>query len=303
LADRVQYLESAVGDSADKHAQELAATHAKLDRLQGHLADTREKHRSALDDIHKLHRCGQEQFEVHHASLQERLDYMEKLIGDSADKHQQIVKEIEGHKAIHYKLTGESQAHASHRVTIEERLEALETVASESAQVHGDELAAAHSKIEKLHGNMMDDRKAREAHQSSMRDQISKEAKARDAHHATVQERLEYLEQLLGDSADKHEKHVKEIETLRCLHSKQASDAKAREAHHASMTQRLEYLEGVLNDSADKHEQHLRKLEDAHDKINVLHGRFTEERAKRDAHTTALDDFKKHHASHSQTVT
>jgi hypothetical protein len=70
--------------------------------------------------------------------------------------------------------------------------------------------------------------------------------KAMSAHHATVQEHLNYLEKLLGDSADKH---AQEPQALKDAHAKHASDL----AHHASLPERINYLEKCFGDSADKH--------------------------------------------------
>merc|ERR1719464_1313862 len=90
--------------------------------------------------------------------------------------------------------------------------------------------------------------------------------------HATLQERVDFLERTLGDSADKHQK---ELESLRVAHArhdaatgKHAGDLeslKAAHSHHAGMAERLAYIEKTLGDSADKHAREVAALKAAHD--------------------------------------
>ena len=44
LAERVDFIEKQLGDSADRHGQELKAAHAKLDQLHGRLMTCDEQH-------------------------------------------------------------------------------------------------------------------------------------------------------------------------------------------------------------------------------------------------------------------
>ena len=69
-------MEALLGDSADEHAKEIEAAHAKIVDL-----------RFALES------CANQD---HHMSLEMRLGYMEALLGDSADKHAKKIKALEG---------------------------------------------------------------------------------------------------------------------------------------------------------------------------------------------------------------
>jgi len=75
IAERVDYVEKLLGDSADKHTAEIEAlkvAHSKHEAAFG-------KHAKDFDALRTA--------SAHHASLSERVVYMEKLLGDSADKH------------------------------------------------------------------------------------------------------------------------------------------------------------------------------------------------------------------------
>merc|ERR1712113_542956 len=74
-------------------------------------------------------------------------------------------------------------------------------------------------------------------------------------------ERLDYLEQIVGDSADKHAKQLKSIEMAHTKHAKCLDDALSR---HASVEERLKYLEDLIGDSSDKHAKELTALKNEH---------------------------------------
>lgn len=75
MPERIDYLEKMLGDSADTHAQELQAlkeAHSKTASAQG-------KHAKHLESLQGLH--------SNHSSMNERMDYLESMLGDSAEKH------------------------------------------------------------------------------------------------------------------------------------------------------------------------------------------------------------------------
>lgn len=82
---------------------------------------------------------------------------------------------------------------------------------------------------------------------------------AKTEHQATLQQRMDYLESFLGESADKH---AKELQAQAAQHQVGLMD------HKTSMETRLEYLEALLGDSADKHSKEITaaqgKLADLH---------------------------------------
>merc|ERR1712137_1355641 len=156
------------------------------------------QHMRALADLHGSHQNDKKARDEHHASVEQRIKYIEKCVGDSADKHEQHMKELAALKG---------------------------------------QVGDAHGKLADVHGSFVGDKRAR------------------DEHHANVEQRIKYLEKCVGDSADKHDKHMK---ALADLQGGSQVDKKARDEHHANMEQRVRYLEKCVGDSADKHEQHMK---------------------------------------------
>merc|ERR1719272_1897161 len=74
-------------------------------------------------------------------------------------------------------------------------------------------------------------------------------------HRTTMETRLEYIEGMLGDSADKH---AKEIEHLSSSHAAKLADLHlavsvcAKTDHHVTLEQRLDFLERTLGESAEQ---------------------------------------------------
>jgi len=175
-------------------------------------------------------------------------------------------------------------------------------------------LKAAHAKLAGDHN----------ARHGKLQDLLGREKDAREAHHASVQERLNYLEGLLGDSADKHEQHVAALEAVKSASNKLASEARARAAQHddkhgslserldrlaldkekvdilhASMGERVDYIEKVLGDSADKHNRAIEALRVAHakhatDMATVKEHRSTLEERLNFLEVTLGDSAEKH---------
>merc|ERR1711957_611217 len=71
----------------------------------------------------------------------------------------------------------------------------------------------------------------------------------RSEQHAALHDRMEYVENLLGDSADKHA-------LWELTHAEQANlqkESEARGEQHAALQERMWYIETLLGDSADQH--------------------------------------------------
>merc|ERR1719401_2438736 len=80
---------------------ESLARQSHLERLERHVADevsARHRHHSSVESALS-----------HHSSIQERLGYLEKALGDSTDKHAQALE------ATHSKLEQLAQSHGSVR--------------------------------------------------------------------------------------------------------------------------------------------------------------------------------------------
>merc|ERR1712113_759224 len=104
---------------------------------------------------------------VHHATLQERIAYLEKTLGDSADKHWIEIQALKAahakHDTAHGKYASDldrlKAAHEKH-ASIEERINYIESVVKDSADKHAQELAGAHKKIDTLNGRLESDKSA-----------------------------------------------------------------------------------------------------------------------------------------------
>ena len=67
-----------------------------------------------------------------------------------------------------------------------------------------------------------------------------------------LQERVDCLEKLLGDTAEKHA-HWEEMHVEQARLQKQQEEQQCE--HHSSLQERMDYMEKLLGDSADKHAQ------------------------------------------------
>lgn len=205
--------------------------------LQAH-----EDEMKSIKDLHADFRNRHGASDQHHANMQQRVDYLEKMMGDSADKHAAHVKQLEelrrSHDDAHGRHANVAQALKDKHASVEERLKFLEQAIGDSADRHSQELKQTKMQLEALHGKLSDEQGLREG---------------RDKHHATLEERMRYLEQALGDSADKHSRELK-------------AHKDGRDKQHASLEEKVKYIEKLIGDSADEHakklEAHKRDLED-----------------------------------------
>mmetsp|Transcript_39443 Transcript_39443/g.126416 ORF Transcript_39443/g.126416 Transcript_39443/m.126416 type:complete len:657 (-) Transcript_39443:336-2306(-) len=306
MKERIDYMERLVGESFDKHARQLEDAHSKLEQLHGRLSgceaghgelkklgadhslkhasmgeraayleralgDSAEKHMRELENLkaatekHMRETHGrQSAVEQAHATVQQRLQVLENSLGDSADKH---MKELNDVKATMGKLSGGMQAHA----TVAERLAFIEQTIGDSAERHQSEFMTLHGRLDKLggvHGSALEELK--NAHGASAKDLATFAG-----HHATQNERVSYLEQVLGDSV---EKHFKELEVLKASHGKLATDSKGHAQNHgavadhlqsiakthATLEERMGYVERTMGVSAEKHARAIAALQAAH---------------------------------------
>merc|ERR1719282_1444257 len=80
--------------------------------------------------------------------------------------------------------------------------------------------------------------------------------------HASLEERMNYVEKELGDSADKHARAMSDLK-------KKHEDLRSAHGQHANVPERLRFLEQQIGDSADKHARHIAEIEalrKSHDK-------------------------------------
>uniref|UniRef100_A0A7S0A511 Uncharacterized protein n=1 Tax=Pyrodinium bahamense TaxID=73915 RepID=A0A7S0A511_9DINO len=236
LKERVDYLERALGDSADKHMKELEDLKA-AQRMFASEGKVRDK--ATGDMKERLEQCmkANEKFYTHHATIEDRVNYLESVLGESVEKHNVELAQM---RSAHAKHSGDAKAREAQHATFEERLKHLEKVLGDSADRHDQELRGAHAKLEQLHGRLQEERKAREVHHSTTREHLASEQGKREAHQSSMEERISYIEKALGDSADKH---ARELEQLRGSYARHVEQTKTYQARHGSVEERLEYIE------------------------------------------------------------
>eukprot|EP00435_Cladocopium_sp_Y103_P032557 s1038_g8.t1 len=210
LQQRVDYLEKIMGDSADKHAAHMK----KLEELQSHSDDHKGRHAEMAEHVTRL-KQEKESLSKRHASFEERMRFLEQSLGDSADRHQ---KELKAHKDTH------SQQHAG----LEERMKYLEKVLGDSAEEHAKLLAKQKKDLEDHKQSFMNHQRDFDDHRTQLKSQ-----QAMVERHATLEQRLDFLEQTIGDSAQHHMKQL------------QAHKADLDQKHqaHSSLADRVEYME------------------------------------------------------------
>jgi len=228
--------------------------------LQAH-----EDEMKSIKDFHADLRNRHGASDQHHASMQQRVDYLEKMMGDSADKHAAHVKQLEELRRSHDDMRNRHGASDQHHASVQQRVDFLEKIMGDSADKH-----AAHVKqLEEL----------RRSH-----DDMRNRHGASDQHHASVQQRVDFLEKIMGDSADKHAAHVKQLEELRRSHDdshgRHANVAQALKDKHASVEERLKFLEQAIGDSADRHSQELKQTKT---QLEALHGKLSDEQGRKHA--------------------
>lgn len=277
IESRLEYIEKAIGDSADRHAVALA----KLEQLHGRVSEEQKERQQHIGDL----KSSKDRLAKDHASLEERMTYLENLAGDSADRH---ARELENLKSSHERHAQDArskhgsveQMHAS----IKSRLEYLESMVGDSADRHAAELKAMKASMDELasgvasHGGIAQRlgesvaalSAAHGTHSNSSREFMSK--------HASIESRLEYIETTIGDSADKHAIALAKLDQL---HGKLSDEQKERQQHigdlksnkdklardHASLEERIAYVENMVGDSADRHARELEQVKGSHAKL------------------------------------
>jgi len=112
-----------------------------------------------------------------------------------------------------------------------------------------------------------------------------------DAHY-----RIEYLEKLLGDSAEKQRTELRALKEEQDKYLKNLEDVSKQAAHHASLPERVDYLEKLMGQSADKHLEEITALKAANTRYEAAHGEHAKELQDLKANTTMttrLDYFEK----------
>merc|ERR1719277_1125307 len=119
----------------------------RLDKLDQYIEDKVSKKMSVWDTEMKDVRTmigGKstvtDTLKAHHASMAERLDYLERSFGDSADKHAKALEAA--HKRLDQMHGRLQEQLAGHHASIEERMNYVEKLLGDSADKHAAELEA-----------------------------------------------------------------------------------------------------------------------------------------------------------------
>jgi len=216
------------------------------------------------------------------ATLPERVEYLENALGESADKHWKELQELKVAHARHDMAQGKhskdlealKEAHTQH-ATLVERVSYIETCIQDSADRHNQELAAAHQRVEALGGRLDGDAAARDR---AVQEALAREREHRDGHHASVQDSLQQLQGLMGETA---ERHARELTSLKDSHGKISSDLKALAGNHGMTFERLVELEKAHGNEIGRHEkelaEHLARIEKFSRRIAMVREVWSEE--------------------------
>jgi len=272
MTERIESLERVVNEAHSKLCQDVASSHMAFDQVHRRVLAL-EKHMQQLDEHQRCHSNVSSEKAAHistsHVTLTEKVEYLERLVGDSAEKHTAQAMQFESARAAHSIISGDLKAHAARQASIEERLKFIERLLDESAEKHARELSETHAHVEDLHGRLA----SCEAHGSaidSMRRShgaFASEQLERAQRHTDLAERLECLERLAGDSAEKRAREMRCMQerldelqervrqAAREVQSQQgASRGRDGEATQA-LLRRLEALESSLAASTARLEQ------------------------------------------------
>jgi len=203
-----------------------------------------DKHVKEIDALKTSHMKSSSETNGHHASMEQRVTFLEEKIRDSVEKHQKDlvahrskVEEVRGHlldersqREAHVSILDElRKSHSSVSSSLMERLDFLESSFSDTSNRHKQEIAAAHSQLDLLHNNFSDNTGARDA---------------------LVREVESIKAALAKHSADVHG-HLADERSQRDMWKTSIEDVKkAQSSHQSSLSDRVKKLERTFTDSS-----------------------------------------------------
>jgi len=251
---RLENMVQAVNAAQDQHSANFEQLHSRISASGPN---------SILGDIQRDIDNTRMQHDSSRTALSSRLDHLEGMLASTSDKH------VERMKALEVQLAGQLKAHAAQQGPLTQRLDHLESLLLDSGRSHAQGLAAAHARLEQLHGSISEERAARQAHGASLESLKSSHANAWSDHHES---RLA---------------HGSAIEDLRKSHASIASDMESSAARHAALDQRLKAIDQLLGDNAN---EHAKQLLAAHQNVQNCHAKVSEEAAARGMQLGAIRD-------------
>jgi uncharacterized protein YjbJ (UPF0337 family) len=221
----------------------------------------------------------------HHSSLRERVDYLEKLLNDSADRHAKeltshaelieggsaassaLQKSLEELRRNHESVATEHGRRKQHHTALVERVDALDRLLNETADKHSRDLAT--------HGR-----------------NVSVEKEGRDKAHGSLQKMLEDLrEELVGEIAVEANTRNTEVKELQSGHKVHISAQEEHARNHAKLAKELQLQIASEKELRDGHHSALRE------QIGDLQENWAKERGIRDGHhgklQARLDDLQR----------
>jgi len=233
----------------------LGALEGSQDTVKEHALLVAKQH---IDDTHGPF---QRSVRDEHAAVSGRLDALEVAASTSS-----VMGDLKSVTGRIDQLHAKTRDHASQLAqlgqvgALEERVAELEALVGETSSQHGQ----ASERLQELHGRL------------SKCEKHGSDLQRAHAQHATIAERLDSLEGLLGQDVGKL-----------AFEGEHAAGTR-----HFTMVERVAYLEQLVNDSAEKHGKQLQALKDAHEKQGTVQAK----------HARELEAVKSGHAQHAGIV-
>jgi len=318
MTARLEHLESRIGEATDKqeqHIKELAAANSKLNVVQGHVTaeqEARERYRvtfeervdfiekqmgdstsrqdrhmedlravqTRLDGVHSNAAATKDSHEKHRASVAQRLEFLEKQVGQSTNQYEQQTQDLKG---VQTQAAADKALHQLHRATLDERLHTAETKLGDFSDRHEQAAQDLNSTRQQLEDQI----KAVLTEHEVFRSLASADKELHEQHHSTVGDRLKNLEQhILKLEQETQDSVCKRLEELEASigetsekHGVHAEQVKLFHDKHASIQERIAFIEQQIGDSADRHSA----IEAAHATLRDFHAEATGTRRSRQA--------------------
>lgn len=219
VTDRLGHIEEVLGDSMDQHRSRLDSFQGRLQALQPQIEPLSPLRRS-VNDFGKMH-----------ASVVERLDLLEKVLGDSSDLH--------------------NEQHGRNAESLEAVRARLEAIKGE----HTDYWDAAHAKMQQMHGSLAEQLQAQLQGLHGKHGELTNRLSSYEEHGAhivTVNERLAYLETSNRDLTNTIE-HLEQMRGRMSAHERQMETLREKVRHHHVMMaeDHIQARKALLSGSAE----------------------------------------------------
>eukprot|EP00933_Yihiella_yeosuensis_P056762 TRINITY_DN5619_c0_g1_i1.p1 TRINITY_DN5619_c0_g1~~TRINITY_DN5619_c0_g1_i1.p1 ORF type:complete len:662 (-),score=132.08 TRINITY_DN5619_c0_g1_i1:55-2040(-) len=191
-------------------------------------------------------------------------------------------------------VTLKGSAEATERIELQmKELKEFVTNLESALRSHGTAQQLANSKLEQFHGRLQAMENGSNGVSSDLQRAVDDDRTKHEARHSLLQDRLQSIESKLSSYVDKHEKHVRLLDSHGEVHARLISNVEAHSEQQHIVSQRLGHLE---NDAADIARKHSQELGSATRKLEELQSALDAERDRHDSHWNSLEEFRKAHA-------